>query len=288
MSEGHRRRLPQCARLVILRRTVSARVPGTIPFRQARLACRRRKRGTMARLHGALCACCSGDTGILHRRQFLRVVGIGGATLAIAPGLTIAAEGDYEAMVLACIDPRMQEPVHRYTVEQNLTGKFSQFVIAGAAIGVVAPAFKDWHKAFWDNLATTIQLHRIKRVIAIDHRDCGAAKIAYGEAKVATRRRKPRRTRRRSRNSASRSASVTRSSACRPASWRLTARWRCSAEAMGASAARRSSVAMPNQGAGADEINDADGEDNHPRPLPKAVVGHALDHERRKRGAADR
>jgi hypothetical protein len=68
----------------------------------------------------------------------------------------------------------------------ELTGKFSQFVIAGAAIGVVAPAFQDWHKAFWDNLATTIQLHRIKKVIAIDHRDCGAAKIAYGEAKVAT------------------------------------------------------------------------------------------------------
>jgi carbonic anhydrase len=29
-------------------------------------------------------------------------------------------------------------------------------------------------------------LHRIKKVIAIDHRDCGAARIAYGEAKVAT------------------------------------------------------------------------------------------------------
>jgi hypothetical protein len=29
MSEGYRRRLPQGARLVILRRTVSARLPGT-------------------------------------------------------------------------------------------------------------------------------------------------------------------------------------------------------------------------------------------------------------------
>jgi carbonic anhydrase len=140
----------------------------------------------MAKLHEAFCACCSGNTAIFHRRQFLRVVGIGGAILAFAPDLALAAEGEYEAMVLACIDPRMQEPVHRYTVEQNLTGKFSQFVIAGAAIGVVAPAFQDWHKAFWDNLATTIQLHRIKKVIAIDHRDCGAAKIAYGEARVAT------------------------------------------------------------------------------------------------------
>ena len=89
-------------------------------------------------------------------------------------------------MVLACIDPRMQEPVHRYTVVQNLTGKFSQFVIAGAAIGVVAPAFKDWHKTFWDNLAASIALHNISSVIAIDHRDCGAAAIAYGKDKVAT------------------------------------------------------------------------------------------------------
>jgi carbonic anhydrase len=51
---------------------------------------------------------------------------------------------------------------------------------------VVAEPFNDWHKTFWDNLATTIELHNIKKIIAIDHRDCGAAKIAYGEAAVAT------------------------------------------------------------------------------------------------------
>lgn len=45
--------------------------------------------------------------------------------------------------------------------------------------------FKEWHQAFWDNLGASIQLHHIKKVIAIDHRDCGAARIAYGEAKVA-------------------------------------------------------------------------------------------------------
>jgi carbonic anhydrase len=136
-------------------------------------------------LYKASCPCCSGLTATFDRRRFVRSLAIGGMALAFAPYLALAAEGSYEAMVLACIDPRMQEPVRKYTVEQNLTGKFSQFVIAGAAIGVVAPAFKDWHKAFWDNLATSIELHRIKKVIAIDHRDCGAAKIAYGEAKVA-------------------------------------------------------------------------------------------------------
>jgi carbonic anhydrase len=134
----------------------------------------------------ASCTCCG---GLMHhgldRRSVMRAAVLGGVALALGPRLALAAEGNYEAMVLACIDPRLQEPVRAYTTQQNLTGKYSQFVIAGAAIGVVAPAFKDWHKAFWDNLATSIQLHHIKKVIAIDHRDCGAAKIAYGEAKVA-------------------------------------------------------------------------------------------------------
>lgn len=140
----------------------------------------------MTRSHEASCACCSSLRGALDRRHLGGALVAGAASLALAPYLAVAAEGNYyEAMILACIDPRMQEPVRKYTVEQNLTGKFSQFLIAGAAIGVVAPVFKDWHKAFWDNLATSIELHRIKKVIAIDHRDCGATKIAYGEAKVA-------------------------------------------------------------------------------------------------------
>lgn len=132
------------------------------------------------------CRCEETLTRGFDRRRFLTLAGVAGLAAVVGPRAARAAEGDYEAMVLACIDPRFQEPVHAWTAKNGLTGKYSQFVIAGAAVGVVAPAFKDWHKAFWDNLATSVQLHRIKQVIAIDHRDCGAAKIAYGEAKVKT------------------------------------------------------------------------------------------------------
>ena len=59
-------------------------------------------------------------------------------------------------------------------------------MIAGAAIAVVAPRFAAWRQTFWDNLASSLQLHRINRVIVIDHRDCGAAKIAYGAESIAT------------------------------------------------------------------------------------------------------
>ena len=120
------------------------------------------------------------------RRRFLHVTAAGLAGAVLAPWPALAAQGDYEAMLLACIDPRFQVAVDRYTEGRKLRGKYSQFTIAGAAIGVVAPAFKDWHKTFWDNLGASIELHGIKRVIAIDHRDCGAAKIAYGDASVAT------------------------------------------------------------------------------------------------------
>jgi carbonic anhydrase len=141
----------------------------------------------MTQIHGfGSCACC-GDllAGGISRRHLLRAGGGLAAFTALQPFAAIAASGDYEAMVLSCIDPRFQELVTKYTAAQGLTGKFSQFTFAGAAIGAVAPAFKDWHKTFWDNLAATIQLHNIKKVIAVNHRDCGAAKIAYGEAAVA-------------------------------------------------------------------------------------------------------
>jgi hypothetical protein len=131
------------------------------------------------------CACC-GDIlrARFDRRAFLHIAA--GAGLAAAfPSLAIAAEGNYDAMLLTCIDPRFPAPTMRYMEAHNMVGKYSQFSIAGASIGVVAPAFRNWSKAFWDNLAASIQLHRIPKVIAMNHRDCGAAKMAYGAARVA-------------------------------------------------------------------------------------------------------
>ena len=89
----------------------------------------------------------------------------------------------YEAMVLSCIDPRFQPKVYKYLKAKKLTGKYSSFTIAGAAIGVTNKKFKKWHSTFWENLATSIKLHKIKKLIVINHKDCGAAKIINGKKK---------------------------------------------------------------------------------------------------------
>ena len=89
----------------------------------------------------------------------------------------------YEAMVLACIDPRFQPKVYKYLKNKKLIGKYSSFTIAGAGIGVTHNKFKKWHTTFWDNLDTSIKLHKINKLIVINHKDCAAAKIANGKKK---------------------------------------------------------------------------------------------------------
>jgi len=89
-------------------------------------------------------------------------------------------KSNYKAMVLSCIDPRFQPIVYNYLKRKKLKGKYSSFTMAGSSIGVTATKFKRWHKTFWDNIDTSIKLHQIKKLIVINHRDCGAAKIING------------------------------------------------------------------------------------------------------------
>jgi Putative carbonic anhydrase len=137
-------------------------------------------------LHPAACACC-GDLlrARFDRRRFLHL-SAGAGLIAAFPSLALAAYGNYEAMLLTCIDPRFPEPTIKYMEGRHMVGQYSQFSIAGASIGVVAPAFKTWAPAFWGNLSASVELHKIPKVIAMNHRDCGAAKIAYGADAVAT------------------------------------------------------------------------------------------------------
>ena len=92
----------------------------------------------------------------------------------------------YKALVLSCMDPRFQHLVHNHLKKKKLSGKYSAFTIAGAAVGVTHNKFKKWHKTFYDNLATSIKLHKIENLIVINHKDCGAAKIANGKKEFNT------------------------------------------------------------------------------------------------------
>ena len=86
-------------------------------------------------------------------------------------------DNKFKAMVLSCMDPRFQPKVFNYLKKRRLIGQYSAFTIAGAAVGITHNKFKKWHNTFLDNLLTSIQLHKINKLIVINHQDCGAAKI---------------------------------------------------------------------------------------------------------------
>jgi carbonic anhydrase len=133
-----------------------------------------------------ICSCGGAPAQIpFTRRRFLQSAAIAGLAAAF-PIAASAAAGKYEALLLSCIDPRMVAPVYKYMDGRGLTGQYSQFVIAGAGAAVIAAKFKAWRPAFWENLAISAELHQINRVIVIDHRDCGAVKLAYGAKSIAT------------------------------------------------------------------------------------------------------
>lgn len=148
----------------------------------------------------APCACCALPDAVhsnaIGRRAFLNwgAAGAMATGLALAvPGAGMAASGNYESMLINCIDPRFTTLSWQYmgllqgVSRDKLEDNYSHFVMAGGPIGAVHPKFEAWHKTYWDNLDVTVSLHKIKRVVGISHRDCGAAKLAFGDAAVSKR-----------------------------------------------------------------------------------------------------
>jgi hypothetical protein len=132
-----------------------------------------------AHRHGPGCGCAP-----LGRRGLL---GLAAGAAAMLAGAARAGSGRYEAMLVNCIDPRFTTPSFLWMSSHGLRDRYSQFTIAGGPIGAIHPRFAAWHGAFWDNLGITVQLHAIRGVVAMTHRDCGAARLAFGEAGVTGR-----------------------------------------------------------------------------------------------------
>ena len=128
--------------------------------------------------HVAGCAC-------LSRRHVLRAAaGAVGAGLLL-PGAAFA--GTAEALVLTCMDYRLVDDALNYFHGRGLTNKYDHVVLAGASAGALGKLGPDWASTFWKHVDTAIQLHHVKELIVVDHRDCGAFKIVYGAEAIGTR-----------------------------------------------------------------------------------------------------
>jgi carbonic anhydrase len=123
------------------------------------------------------------DTPQKARRAFLQCAALGGGVSLLAATALVPlarAAGATDALLLSCMDFRLMDDIERYMSGRGLRDKYDHVVLAGASLGAVTDKFPAWNKTFWEHLGIAIQLHHIKKVIVMDHRDCGAYKVILG------------------------------------------------------------------------------------------------------------
>ena len=95
----------------------------------------------------------------------------------VDPQVGIAPAHTAEALLLSCMDYRLIDDITHYMDKRAMTNQYDHIVLAGASLGVLSDYCKEWKETFWEHLKIAIDLHHIKKVILMDHRDCGAYKV---------------------------------------------------------------------------------------------------------------
>ena len=104
----------------------------------------------------------------------------GAAGASALPGAAKAAH--VTALAITCIDYRLVDDAVQFFHAKHLTKDYDQVSLAGASLAAVSSKFPSSNAAFWDHVGIAKQLHHIKKLIVVDHRDCGAYKVAFGTA----------------------------------------------------------------------------------------------------------
>lgn len=89
-------------------------------------------------------------------------------------------------LLLTCMDLRLLDDIEEFMAHDNLSNRYDHLVFAGAALGALgAPGAKPteyphWRQCFFDHLGAAVDLHAVKDVYIMEHRNCGAYFSVFG------------------------------------------------------------------------------------------------------------
>jgi carbonic anhydrase len=126
------------------------------------------------------------DCVAASRRGFIRLAALGGAA-ALFRLPSARAAGGIEAVLLSCMDYRLLDDVAMYMQARGLKDNYDHLILAGASLGALTDQQPAWGETFWEHLGIAIELHHVKRLMVMDHRDCGAYKVLLGTEHLKTR-----------------------------------------------------------------------------------------------------
>ena len=80
-------------------------------------------------------------------------------------------------LLLSCMDLRLLDDIVVFMEQDNLSNRYDQFILAGAALGALGGCdvnYAHWRQSFFDHLGAAHELHDIQDVYILEHRNCGA------------------------------------------------------------------------------------------------------------------
>ena len=114
----------------------------------------------------------------LDRRGLAKLLA-GAAGAGVLPGAAKAAT--VSTLAITCIDYRLIDDAVHFFDHQKLTNDYDEVSLAGASLAAVSDKFPSSNAAFWDHIGIARTLHHVHKLVVVDHRDCGAYKVAFGK-----------------------------------------------------------------------------------------------------------
>jgi len=91
-----------------------------------------------------------------------------------------------DTLLVTCVDFRFRGEIGKLMNDIFcLLGDYDEIALPGASLALVEGAYPHWGKTITEVVNVLKKIHHIKRVVFLDHRDCGAYKFFKGKDAVA-------------------------------------------------------------------------------------------------------
>ena len=88
-------------------------------------------------------------------------------------------------LLVSCVDFRLRDETEKFMRNDlKLLDDYDEISIAGASLALQEPGHPHWRQTLLETIEILKSLHHIKRVILLDHRECGAYKLVFGKEHV--------------------------------------------------------------------------------------------------------
>jgi hypothetical protein len=91
-----------------------------------------------------------------------------------------------DTLLVTCVDFRFRGEIGKLMNDIfYLLCDYDEIALPGASLALVEKSFPNWSQTISEVIGVLKKIHHIKRVIFLDHRDCGAYKFIKGKDAVA-------------------------------------------------------------------------------------------------------